>query len=77
MTIREILESTEPMLTAYDIADILGSNPQTIRQMVQDDPDALAPLQPIRTGSRVKFPRERFLWWYYGRDIRHETVSPV
>ena len=72
MTIREIEESTEPMLTAADIADILGSNPQTIRLMVLNDPDALAWLQPIRIGNRVKFPRERFLWWYYGRDIHDE-----
>ena len=72
MTIREIMESTEDMLTPYDVADILGSNPDTIRQMVKDDPDALAPLQPIRTGSRVKFPRQRFIGWYFG-DYKERT----
>ncbi len=66
MTIREIEDSTADMLTPYDIADIIGSNPATIREMVKQDAQALAPLQPIRTGSRVKFPRMRFLNWYYG-----------
>ena len=68
MTIQEIMNSTADVLTAYDIADILGSNPATIREMVRQDPDAFGPLQPIRTGNRVKFPRERFLWWYFGRE---------
>ena len=68
MTIEEIRTSTAPMLTAYDVADILGSDPQTLRLMVKEDPDALRPLGPIRTGNRVKFPRERFLWWYYGES---------
>lgn len=66
MTIREIMESKADMLTAYDIADILGSDPATIRLMVREDPEAFAPLLPIRTGNRVKFPRERFIWWYFG-----------
>ena len=66
MTIDEIVASTAPMLTAYDVADILGSDPATLRLMVQQDPDALKPLGPIRTGNRVKFPRMRFIGWYYG-----------
>ena len=75
MTIQEILNSTEPMLTPYDIAPVIGSDPQTIRLMVQNDPEALAPLQPIRTGSRVKFPRERFLRWYYGGDYGLRNIE--
>lgn len=66
MTIDEIVNSTAPMLSAYDVAEILGSDPSTIRLMVQQDPDALKPLGPIRTGNRVKFPRMRFIGWYYG-----------
>jgi len=66
MTIDEIMASDADMLTPYDIAAILGSNPETLRQTAKDDPDALAPLQPIRTGNRVKFPRKRFIGWYYG-----------
>ena len=66
VTIDEIVNSTAPMLSAYDVAEILGSDPSTIRLMVQQDPDALKPLGPIRTGNRVKFPRLRFIGWYYG-----------
>ena len=69
MTIDEIVASKEPMLTAYDISDILGSDPATIRLMVQQDPDALRPLEPIRTGNRVKFPRMRFIGWYFGNTL--------
>ena len=66
MTIEEIMASTEPMLSAYDVAEILGSNPETIRETVRSDPEALAPLGPVRTGNRVKFPRARFIRWYFG-----------
>ena len=77
MTIEEIRMSAEPMLSPEDIADILGSNPATIRETVKQDPAALQPLQPIRTGNRVKFPRERFLWWYYGMPAQKEKALHV
>lgn len=73
MTIEEIVRSTEPMLTAYEVADILGSDPATIRLTVQQDPDALKPLCPIRTGNRVKFPRLRFIGWFYGDAMPKEN----
>ena len=66
MTINDILSSTADTLSPDDIADILGSDPATLRLMVRNDPEALAPLQPIRTGNRVKFPRLRFIGWYFG-----------
>ena len=70
MTIAEIEASKEDMLTAYDVAEILGSDPATLRLMVREDPDALRPLAPIRTGNRVKFPRMRFLRWYFGTSCQ-------
>ena len=73
MTIEEIVNSTEDTLTPYDVSEILGSNPATIREMVKQDNGALAPLAPIRLGSRIKFPRMRFINWYYGgqhNDLR-------
>lgn len=66
VTIEEIVSSDKDMLTLYDVSDILGSDPATLRLMVQQDPDALKPLGPIRTGNRVKLPRMRFIGWYYG-----------
>lgn len=74
MTIHEIMESEEATLTPYDVADFIGSDPATIRLMVKQDPGALAPLQPIRLGNRVKFPRLRFINWYFG-TIPEETMS--
>ena len=73
MTIEEIVSCDKSMLTPYDIADILGCDPATLRLMVQQDPDALKPLGPIRTGNRVKFPRMRFIGWYYGDAMPQEN----
>ena len=72
MTISEIVLSTKDMLTPDDISDILGSDPATIREMAKQDREALAPLGPVRLGSRVKFPRMRFIHWYYG-ERREDT----
>lgn len=66
MTIEQIIKSTEPMLTPADIAEVFGSDPQSIRLSIQQDPTAFAPLQPVRVGNRIKFPRLRFIGWYYG-----------
>ena len=67
MTITEILNATADTLGPADIAPILGCDPQTLRLMAANDPEALAPLQPIRLGKRVRFPRMRFLGWYFGQ----------
>ena len=66
MTINEIMQTTATTLGPADIAPILGCDPQTLREMAVSDPKALAPLQPIRLGKRVRFPKMRFLAWYYG-----------
>lgn len=72
MTITEILNSTADMLTPSDISDILGCDPDTLRVIAKQDPSALAPLAPIRTGNRVKFPRLRFIGWYFGESQNKE-----
>ena len=76
MTIDQIIASDRDTLNAADIADILECDPHTLRLMAKEDPEALRPLAPIRTGNRVKFPRQRFLWWYFGGDMR-EKKPPV
>lgn len=75
MTIQEIIASNADMLTPDDIAGILGSDPATIRLTAKTDPDALEPLGPVRLGNRVKFPRARFICWYYGRKV--ESPCPA
>lgn len=66
MTIEEIARGPKAILTAYDIADVLGSDPDTIRTTARQYPERLAHLEPIIVGNRVKFSRARFLRWYYG-----------
>ena len=68
MTITEIMASEADTLGPTDIAEVLGCDPNTLRLMATQQPEALAPLQPIRLGNRVRFPRMRFLWWYFGTD---------
>ena len=75
MSIQEIMDSAKDMLTPDDIADILGSDPATIREMAKQEPEALRPLQPVRLGSRVKFPRMRFIAWYYGETIGRKPAE--
>lgn len=75
MTIKEIEASNLDMLTPYDIADILGSNPETIREMAKQRPEALRPLAPVILGSRVKFPRMRFIGWYYGEALPDDRTA--
>lgn len=72
MTIEEIKASRAHVLTPSDIAEIIGSNPATLRLMAIQTPEHLNPLAPIRTGNRVKFPRIRFLRWYYGPDYTEQ-----
>ena len=70
MTILDIVSTTKDMLTPDDVAEVLGSDPATIRETVKQDPAALAPLQPVRLGNRVKFPRKRFLDWLGEEQMR-------
>ena len=69
MTITEIMASKADTLSPGDIAEVLGCDPNTLRLMAVQQPEALAPLQPIRLGNRVRFPRMRFLGWYYGEQF--------
>lgn len=68
MTIREMMESNEVFLTPEDIAEVVGSNPQTIRLTVREYPERFAQYCPFWTGNRLKFPRLRFLWCLTGGE---------
>lgn len=69
MTIEEIMSSTKEMLTMGDIAEILGSDPATLRETVRQYPERLKPLEPVMVGNRAKVPRMRFLGWYFGNVV--------
>lgn len=60
MTLAEIRQSDAALLTASDVAEVLESDPQDIRQQAKEDPSKLGfPVCVI--GSRVKIPRRAFL----------------
>ena len=69
MTIREIEALDSDFLTVEQVAQVLGSGPQFVRVQARDNPDALG--FPICVqGSRIKIPREGFLFWAkYGRPV--------
>ena len=60
MTLEEIRSSPKLFLTPADIAEVLGSDPQTIRIVARDHPARLG--FPItRVGKMTKIPRLPFL----------------
>ena len=67
MTLGQIRESTKETLSVIDVAEALGTNPQTIRNQAQADPIKLG-FPVICLGARVIIPRMAFLYFLeYGR----------
>ena len=64
-TLRDVAESKKLMLTANDIAPIIGSDPQLIRMQARERPDRLG-FPVVCIGSRVKIPRDAFLSFMRG-----------
>ena len=65
MTVKEIRETDKDMLTAADIAEVLGSDPQTVRLTAKMHPERVK-FNFTFVGTRMKIPREGFLRWYEG-----------
>ena len=65
MTMDEIRESRNDMLSPADIADVLGSDPQTIRVTARTHPERIG--YPFTfVGNRIKIPRIGFIRWMEG-----------
>lgn len=60
MTIEEIKSSQEMWLTPAEIADVLETDPNTIRRQAQDDPSKLG-FPVVVLCTRVKVNRRGFL----------------
>ena len=60
MTRAEIIQSEREFLTPADIAEILESDAQSIRQQAEVDAAALG-FPVVRIGTRTKIPRQRFV----------------
>lgn len=67
MTMNEIRETDKAMLTPADIADVLGSDPQTIRLMARQRPE-LVKFPYTFIGTRMKIPTAGFIRWYEGMN---------
>ena len=66
MTLKEIRESDKEMLTPYDVGEVLGSDPATIRETAKQRPDLIG-FRFCFIGTRMKIPREAFLRWMDGK----------
>lgn len=69
MTLNEIRSSDKPLLTPDDIAEVIGSNPQTIRIIARDRPEMLG-FPVSRIGKYTRIPRIPFL-----RFLGYEEVQ--
>lgn len=69
MTINDILNSDKDVINLTDIAEILGSDPATLRETMRQHPENLKPLEPVTVGNRSKISRMRFLGWYFGSTV--------
>lgn len=68
MTLPEIMESSKAVLTAEDIAPVLGASAQHIRLCAKQCPEQLGfPVTVL--GSRVKIPRKPFLEYLGENDV--------
>ena len=65
MTMAEIRQCEKDCLTPADIADVLGSDQQTIRETAKQHPERIR--YPFTfVGSRMKIPRPGFIRWFDG-----------
>lgn len=67
MTISEIKHSDKAVLVPAEIAEVLGSNPQSIRLMARERPELLG-FPVIVVGTRVKIPRKPFIQYIEGKS---------
>ena len=71
LTLADIENMPEEVLTAEQVAPILGVNPHSIRLQANEDPYAFGfPVMVI--GTRVKIPRRPFLNYMKGTESRQE-----
>lgn len=56
----EVRATKKQFLTPVDIAEVLGIDPQSLRDQVTKDASKLG-FPVIRVGTRTKIPREAFL----------------
>lgn len=69
MTLEQIRNSNEYMLTPEDVREIIGCGPYSINIQAKNDPSKLG-FPVCLIGTRVRIPRLGFLHWMeYGNAI--------
>ena len=73
MTLEEIRRSGKDMLSPADIAEVIGSDQETIRVTARKHPERVRfPFCFI--GNRLKVPKEGFLNWLEGRQSQNRPL---
>lgn len=68
MTIKDIEQMKDEVLTAAMVAPLLKADPTSIRKQAQADPAKLGfPVAVV--GNRVKIPKAGFIAWFNGEYI--------
>ena len=76
MTLEQIRRSAKAVLIPTDVAEVLGCDPQSIRDQARNRPDLLGfPVTVFR--RRTYIPRVAFLRYIDGENIdKEETQGP-
>lgn len=65
MTLKEIKQSDKIFLTAADVSEVLGCDPQTLRLAVREKPE-LVGFNCSMIGKTLRIPRQAFIRWIEG-----------
>lgn len=69
MTLKDIEQIDRELLTCEDVAEFIGTNPQSIRSQAQASAEKLG-FPVIVIGSRIRIPKDGFLYFMrYGRPV--------
>ena len=60
MRISDLVNSPGEMLTAAQIGEAIGCNPDTVRELAKK---GALPFSSMIVGNTVKFPKQSFLTW--------------
>ena len=60
MRISDLINSPGEMLTAAQIGETIGCNPDTVRELAKK---GALPFSTLWVGNTVKFPKQSFLAW--------------
>ena len=72
MTLSEIQSSTKEVLCAKDVSGLLRCKPYTLNSTAKEG-RLMRPHSFV--GNRLKIPRQAFLKWFMGGDVRIDSMQ--